>query len=212
MEIPTTYDPSNEPYLGRELLYHVDNLIISVLKLNTYLANQSHKIQLSELQKMAVIVVPQSISLTLSIRELIRQGYLFGGHVLLRSLIERAAILLYLHYKPEDIHIWQTGWSFPHAPSLARMFETFQSESNRSSSVRGFELTKELNDLVHGKPDSGKWNIVKLPDGKSGYAVSKILDRPDLCDELCSQIISWLVVVQSMMAHYFPNTHHSDAP
>jgi hypothetical protein len=39
----------------------------------------------------------------LSIRELIRQGYLFGAMVLVRPLAERTAILLYLQRKPAEI-------------------------------------------------------------------------------------------------------------
>jgi len=60
--------------------------------------------------QLACQVIPQSLSIMLSIRELIRQGYLFGAHVLVRALVERAAILLYLHLYPEEIERWNRGW------------------------------------------------------------------------------------------------------
>jgi hypothetical protein len=44
------------------------------------------------------------------------------------------------------------------------------------------------------------------PLGETGFveAVSKILNRPDLCDDLCANAIPWLAVVLGMMAAYFP--------
>jgi hypothetical protein len=41
-------------------------------------------------------LVPQTITLALSIRELLRQGYLFGAKVLVRPVTERAVTILYL--------------------------------------------------------------------------------------------------------------------
>ena len=72
---------------------------------------------------MACLVIPQALSIALSIRELIRQGYLFGAHVFLRALVERAAILLYLHLYPDEIERWNRGWHQNDAPGLAKMFD-----------------------------------------------------------------------------------------
>ena len=102
-EHPLVFHPGNEPYLGRELLYHFDQLISSCLEQNASVAPRTHHVTLSETQRMACIVIPQAISIALSIRELLRQGYLFGAKVLLRPLIERAAILLYIHKCPDGI-------------------------------------------------------------------------------------------------------------
>ena len=46
-----------------------------------------------------------------------------------------------------------------------------------------------------------------LPLGKNGvgHAVSTILNHPELCDDLCANVIRWLVVIQGMMAAYFPD-------
>jgi hypothetical protein len=72
--------------------------------------------------------------------------------------------------------------------------------------VPGKELLAAMNSLVHGKPDSATWNLVPLGSDGVGHAVSKILNRPDLCDELCASAIPWLAVVQAMMAVYFLDT------
>src|SRR5436853_5001758 len=91
------FTPDNEPYLGRETVLAFDNAIIACLKANVHIASHTHKIEKSDLQWTACQIIPQGISIALSIRELVRQGYLFGAFVLMRSLIERATIILYLH-------------------------------------------------------------------------------------------------------------------
>jgi len=203
---PIVFTPDNEPYLGRKLLLHFDQLISSALEQNAVTAPKSHGRKLSDHQSMACQVVAQAISIALSIRELVRQGYLFGAHVLLRALAERATILLYLHLHPEEIDKWNRGWHQKEgAPSLAKMFESIQHKQQRDSVVRGSDLTATMNSVLHAKPDSAPWNLVPLSKGGVGHAVSKILNRPDLCDDLCADTIPWLVVVQGMMAAYFPD-------
>ena len=204
-ERPVVFTPDNEPYLGRTLLFHFDQLIRSAMEQNTVTAPMSHGRVLSDHQRMACQIIPQALSISLSIRELIRQGYLFGAHVLVRALVERAAILLYLHLYPEDIDRWNRGWHQQDAPSLARMFDAIQARQQRNPSVRGRDLTASMNSLLHAKPDSAPWNLVSVGEKGLGHAVSKILNRPELCDELCANVIPWVVVVQGMMAAYFPN-------
>ena len=154
---------------------------------------------------MACQVIAQALSIVLSIRELIRQGYLFGAHVLLRALVERSAILLYLHLHPEEIEIWNRGWHHKDAPTLSKMIDAIKNKQQLDSAVRGSHLTAAMNSLLHAKPDSAPWNLVSLGENGVGHAVSKILNRPELCDDLCASVIPWLAVVQAMMAAYFPS-------
>lgn len=203
--IPIVFTPDNEPYLGRSLLFHFDQLISSAMAQNAATAPRSHGIPLTDRQRMACQVIAQGLSIALSLRELVRQGYLFGAHVLLRALVERAAILLYLHLYPDEIARWNRGWERHDAPSLAKMFDAIQAKQESDASVPGRELTAAMNSLLHGKPDSAQWNLVSLGSAGVGHAVSKILNRPDLCDELCANAIPWLAVLQGMMAAYFPD-------
>lgn len=39
--------------------------------------------------------------------------------------------------------------------------------------------------------------------GRIGRAASKILNRPDLCNEICADAIPWLHLIQAMMTAYF---------
>ncbi len=201
--IQVVYTPGNEPYLGRHLLLCFDQLICSAMEQNAITAPTSHRLILTDHQKMACQVIAQALSIALSIRELIRQGYLFGGHILLRSLAERAAILLYLNLYPTEIDKWNRGWGHKEAPTLAAMFEAIQAKQQPESPIRGRDMTAQMNSLLHSKPDSAPWNMVSLGGTDFGHAVSKILDRPELCDELCANTIPWLTVVQCMMVAYF---------
>lgn len=200
---PTIFTPDNEPYLGRELLYHFDQLIVSVLEYNGKLAGQERSKPTPPAQQMASQQVSQSISIALSIRELIRQGFLFGAIVLLRPLAERATMLLYLQHFPSEIEKWEAGWQHNKAPSFAKMAEAIQERIYGEKKYKGFEITQGMNAVLHGKPESEKWNWVLLPDGGLGHAPSKVLDRPDMCDEICADVIPWLATVLGMMAAYF---------
>lgn len=202
---PAVYTPDNEPYLGRNLLLRFDKLIVKALAVNVSTARGTHEVTLSDLQQMACIVIPQTVSLVLSIRELIRQGYLFGAHVLVRPLAERACILLYLHNHPEDIAKWKNGWTHREAPSLAQMFDAIQRAGSSKLDLRGTELTKSMNSLVHGKPDSARWNQTGLSGQQAGHASSKLLHRPDLCDEVSADALVWLAATLAMMVAYFPD-------
>jgi len=123
-KISPVFMPDNELYLGRESVYQSDQVIISCLEANAEIAEYTHKNSLSDLQKAACQIIPQGINLALSIRELVRQGYLFATAVLMRSLIERAAIISYLHENPTKVSLWQNGWKYSERPKLAKMLAT----------------------------------------------------------------------------------------
>ena len=146
--MPVIFNPDNEPYLGQTLLFHFDQLISSVMEQNAVTAPASHRRALTDHQHMACQVIPQALSIMLSIRELIRQGYLFGAHVLLRALVERAAILLYLHLYPDEIQRWNRGWHHQDAPTLAKMFDAIQATQDSDPLVRVRDLTAPMNRIV----------------------------------------------------------------
>ena len=198
---PAVFTPNNEPYLGRLSLLHFDLVITSCLELNDEVAAYTRKHELSELQQAACQIVPQGINLSLSIRELIRQGYLFAAVVLLRPLIERAGIVSYLHERPEAVALWRSGWRYGERPSFIKMLETMQGETD-------IEQTKlvcdTLNHIVHGDPAGSDFNLVPLEDHGQGYAVGKTLSQPDLCDFICLQSYCFLIVIMGRTAGCFP--------
>jgi len=152
---------------------------------------------------MAAQVIPQSISIFLALRELIRQGYLFGAQVLIRPLMERCVILLYLRDHPEAVSIWQRGWKHNEAPSLAKMCEALHRARGNGGGFRGYHLTDPLNAILHGRPDSAVWSLTSSEFGDLAHAPSKMLSSPELCDNLCDNAIPWVAVTAGMIAAYF---------
>ena len=196
------YLPSNEPYLGRESVFHFDQVIISCLEANADIAAYTHQVELSELQKAACQIIPQGINLALTIRELVRQGYLFGALALMRPLVERAAIISYLNTHPNEVEVWQKGWQFRERPSLAKMLETM---SGNADITVAKQICETFGHIVHGDPVGSQWNLVHLSDGGLGYSVGKVINDPDLCDFICFQSYCYLIVLMGMMAACFPN-------
>jgi hypothetical protein len=198
------YLPSNEPYLGRESVFHFDQVIIPCLKANADIAAYTHRVELSELQEAACQIIPQGINLALTIRELVRQGYLFGALVLMRPLIERAAIISYLHAHPDEIETWQKGWQFRERPSLTKMLDTM---SGNADIAVAKQICETFGHIVHGDPVGSQWNLVSLKEGALGYSVGKVINGPDLCDFICFQSYCYLIVLMGMMAACFPDAN-----
>ncbi|MFH1618277.1 MAG: hypothetical protein ABIG11_00060 [bacterium] len=194
------FTPGNEPYLGKESLFIFDTIISACLAANKEAAAYSRNHELSDLQKAACQIIPQGISLALSIRELVRQGYLFAAAVLMRPLIERAAIISYLHENPEKVVLWRNGWKHSERPSLAVMLATMNKEADTKQAK---EFCDDFNHLVHGDPVGASYNLVKLDSG-FGYAPSKMLNNPELCDYICIQSHCFLIVIMARMAGCFP--------
>ena len=201
VRIPPIFTPDDEPYLGRQSVFQFDQVIISCLKVNAHVASYTHNHKLTLLQQAACQIIPQGINLALSIRELVRQGYLFGAVVLMRPLIERAAIISYLCEKPQEVTIWQSGWNHKERPSLATMLSTMQGEMDRTQTQ---QICETFNHVVHGDPIGSTFDLVELGSGGLGYSVGKILNETDLCDFICFQSYCYLIVLMSRMIACFP--------
>lgn len=195
------YLPSNEPYLGRASVYNFDQVILSCLEQNADVAAYTHEVQLSDLQKAACQIIPQGLNLALTIRELIRQGYLFGALVLMRPLIERTAIISYLCANPNEVEAWKDGWKYRERPNLSVMLESMSDTPDVSEAKQICEI---FNHIVHGDPIGSTWNLVHLSDGSLGYSVGKVVNDPKLCDFICLQSYCYLVVLMGKMATCFP--------
>lgn len=200
-----TFTPDNEPYLGRQSLFAFDNLIVACLEINSQVAPLTHNLQLNEIQSAASQIIPSGISLSLSIRELVRQGYLYGALVLDRPLAERAIILEYLCRFPDKVETWNRGWKHRERPNLATMIEAIGGDDFIG---RGGQITAPLNSLTHGDPASSLWNLIATDTGQSVHPVSKILNRPDLCDQISMSASTWLSILMTRMLELFLSKSH----
>lgn len=200
--IEAVYQPSNEPYLGRESVFQFDQVILSCLEANKNIAAYTHRVELTDIQKAACQIIPQGINLSLTIRELVRQGYLFGSLVLIRPLIERAAIISYLYANPNEVNLWQNGWKYKERPSLKEMLKTM---SGKADIKLAEEICETFNHIVHGDPIGSQWNLIRLSNERLGYSCGKLIDDYELCDFICFQSYCYLIVLMGMMAACFPD-------
>lgn len=200
------YLPSNEPYLGRQSVLQFDQTIVACMEANAIASAYSYQAELSDLQSAACQVIPQGINLALSIRELVQQGYLFSALVLMRPLIERAAIMSYLTEYPDEVAKWRKGWQRDKKgktgrPSLARMLQAMSGKPDTETPER---LCTTFGHIVHGDPTGAQWNVVRLSNGGLGYSVGKVVNDPELCDFICLQACCYLVTLGSLMRTPFP--------
>ena len=205
--VKVIFTPHDEPYLGRETVRAFDELIVVCLEVNSRIAPGTHKIEKDDLQWAACQIIPSGISLALSIRELVRQGYLYGALVLLRPLVERSVTILYLQRFPEKVGLWTSGWEHKKRPTLAQMFNEIGGDRFPGC---GPEITRSLNSLTHGDPSSAMWNLVSTGQDTMGHAVSKILARPDLCDKICMEAAAWMAVLLATMNAVFPELRRAE--
>jgi len=204
MGTPVTFTPDNEPYLGRQLLYQFDQVILSAMEVNEQVSSESCG-DLSPLQRAACQIIPQGFSIALSIRELIRQGYLLSAEILIRPLVERAATISYLVEGESALSIWERGWNYKERPSLSRRLLLMRGEDpdERQSDI-GAVFVDRFNSMVHGDPASAERNLGVTFSGEVGYLSSKNLCSPEKCDEICSYASMFLVVLLSRAAQIFP--------
>lgn len=194
------FTPDNEPFLGRSSVYRFDLVISKTLKDNLKVASFTRKRELTPLQRAVSEIIPQGINIALSIRELVRQGYLFGAVVLLRPLVERAGIASYLHVNPSAVELWEDGWRRDCRPSLAQMFAVANTQFKQCDIE---SVVQTFNHIVHGDPKSTAFNLIDLGDGAWGHVVGKNLTDGELCDFVCDQAMCWLVVLAGRMAGCF---------
>src|SRR5690348_2421408 len=101
------HTPSNEPYLGLQSVLRFDQMIVQLMAEQRRIATWTRTHQQTELQLAASELIPSACSIALSIRELVRQGYLLSALILTRPLLERVATMLYLLRHPSAVDLWR---------------------------------------------------------------------------------------------------------
>lgn len=121
-DITSVFLPENEPYLGNKSLLEFDLAIPRAMQVHTAIGQKTFVNQLSPLQRCATEIIPQGVSISLSIRELIRQAYLFSALILMRPLVERTGLMQYLVTYPHAVDAWHAGWPRQAQPSFDALF------------------------------------------------------------------------------------------
>jgi hypothetical protein len=200
---PAVFTPHNEPYLGLQSLLWFDRVIVWALSGNERVAAYTidHRDRLSALQRAACQIIPQGINIALSIRELVRRGYLFPALVLMRPPIERAAVLSYLCLNRNDVPLWENGWRYRERPKLATMLRAMSGAKVDLDEAQ--KICDAHNHIVHGDPIGSFHNLVRLGDGRPAYASGKMLDSQETADAIAMEAQCYLIVLAGRMAEVF---------
>lgn len=208
------FTPDDEPYLGRESVFHFDQVLSSFIEQQVRIGEWTlaHSAVLTPLQQVASEIAPSASSIALSIRELVRQGYLLSALILTRPLLERVATLSYIIENPSKVALWQEGWPHRSRPPLQDRMETMASAGPLTAGD-GAMADREImaralgryNGLVHGDPTGALHGAVLLPDGRAGYTIGKDLQSPGRADEVCFETVCWLVVLLGRCSQLFPD-------
>ena len=200
------FTPNNEPYLGRESVFHFDQQILAAMEINAKIAPWTQGRNMTPLQCAASELIPHGFSIALSIRELVRQGYLIGAEILLRPLIERAAVVSYLCDTPSALSLWEGGWPHNSRPPLYKMLAAMRGTKGQvdENEELARQITQHFNQLVHADPLGARKQVTKRGDGSGGYTASKSLNDTERCDDICFQAAMYLIVLFARAVQTFP--------
>lgn len=207
------FTPNNEPYLGRELVVHFDKMIQEAMEKNAKIGPWTHDKKLAPLQKAATELLPHGFSIALSIRELVRQGYLISAEILSRPLVERAAVISYLCETPDALPLWEAGWPHKSRPPLYKMLAAMRRTegSVQENENMAREITQHFNAIIHADPLGARKQITMFGDGRGGYTASKSLNDVEKCDDICFQATMYLIILTARAVQIFPEAvarHH----
>lgn len=196
------YLPHNEPYLGRELLLAFDRSIPAAMDVHIRVGARTFVSPLTPLQVAATEIIPQGVSIALSIRELVRQAYLYSAAILIRPLAERAGTIRYLQRHPDAVTAWRSGWPRRSQPTLEELLNLLHPSREESD----YEALRTLlNKLVHSDPAGSAYNMLRRADGVPIFSSGKVLDNPTLCDAVCAAGWCYLKMLTSTTLEIFPD-------
>jgi hypothetical protein len=211
--MPHPDSPIQDPYLGRETLFLFDNLIIGAMEVNQKVAAWTHGKELTRLQRVACQIIPNGFSIVLSIRELVRSGYLFSAEILLRPLIERVAVISYLREIGNDaLDLWEQGWPHKTRPPLSKMlgsikeYAEFDQQSNSVVKLQEIvrQMTNHFNSIIHADPDGLDTNIGVTVNGTLGYLSGASVHDPAKCDRICTEAVTYTSLLMKRAVDIFP--------
>jgi hypothetical protein len=113
----------------------------------------------------------------------------------------------------EGLELWNDGWDYKKRPNLHKMMEYLNQQLLQGKYASLKESTNALNSATHGDPLSARWNVVLRDDGAPVFLPSKNITSPQLADEICADVIPWVVATMGIMCAAFGQEDAiSDAP
>jgi len=196
------YLPHNEPYLGNDQVLAFDLAIPPALAFHTRIGRRTFEGNLSPLQVAATEIIPQGVSIALSIRELVRQAYLYSAAILIRPLVERTGTIRYLQLNPSAVEDWRSGWPRKKQPTFDNLLDLLHPNLPDSSQDA---LRTLLHKLVHSDPAGSVYNMLTRHDGVPVFSSGKVIDHPLLCQSVCAAGVCYLKILVQTAREIFPD-------
>lgn len=196
------YLPHNEPYLGNDQLLAFDLAIPPALESHAKIGKRTFEHSLTPLQVAATEIIPQGVSIALSIRELVRQAYLYSAAILIRPLVERTGTIRYLQGNPPAIELWRSGWPRKAQPTFDDLLDLLHPNVPESNQVI---LRTLLHKLVHSDPAGSVYNMLRRGDGVLVFSSGKVIDNPLLCRTVCAAGVCYLRMLSQAAREIFPD-------
>lgn len=196
------YLPHNEPYLGNKWVLAFDLAIPPALDAHAKVGQRTFARSLTPVQIAATEIIPQGVSIALSIRELVRQAYLYSAAILIRPLVERTGTIRYLQHNPTAVELWRSGWPRKAQPTFDDLLELLHPNVTDSDQA---VLRTLLHKLVHSDPAGSVYNMLKRPDGELVFSSGKVVDNSLLCDAVCLAGRCYLRMLSQAALEIFPD-------
>lgn len=182
------------------------------MDVNQRVAAWTHGKLLTRLQRSACQILPNGFSIALSIRELLRAGYLFSADILLRPLIERVAVISYLvDAGDQALDLWEQGWPHKSRPHLATLLKSIKEydafPDGQDLHFATQAMINHFNSIVHADPLGLDTNIGVTPTGTVGYLGGANLNDPERCDHICLQASIYTSLLMKRAAEIFPRVN-----
>jgi hypothetical protein len=190
------FTPDNEPYLGTGPLQRFDEALVSAFATCRTLAPLTRESELQQIERAVVDLVPTSISIAASIRELIRQAYLPAAKILLRPLIERTAVVDYVVNQPGGIELWCDGWDYRKRPKLEELMVSMSGRNGFDRDMIRY-IVDDFNSVVHAEPAGSRKFISNDPTGRPIYSPSRTLGANLLAGEISLAAFMALTFLES---------------
>lgn len=190
-----------EPYFGHPMILALDKMIVVALEKATHIAPFTHNYDVGGIERVAIDIVPDGISMCCGTRELVRTGYLSAAFVLQRPIWERAATLQYLFENPAKIALWENGWPHRSRPKLHQMMSSNGGAESNEGLLRS--LIDTWNSVVHGDPAAANTLSTFASDNIRGRSASKQLADTDRCGDICAMTTGALIIFSSVMDAVF---------
>jgi hypothetical protein len=141
----------------------------------------------SEIQEVALEIIPAACSIAESIRVMIREGYLVSAIVLFRPLLERVATLCYLERYAEAVELWRSGWEYKTRPSLKMRMSAMMPGAPHGLLDNFVASASQYNGMIHGDPAAAGQSITRVSD-EFAYVTGRDYNAPERASNIALEV------------------------